>query len=122
MGQSTSNESIYEPGHEFNRQWEYDEQVSYYFILICVIYFWFEILIFKLIKIFSYNGSRNSFDSFGGQNDGSSGTNTNTTNNGSNEFTSGTNPLAHLSESVNSLDPLNAMEKSLNDQVKFIII
>lgn len=29
----------------------------------------------------------------------------------------GTNPLAHLSDSVNSLDPLNAMEKSLNDQM-----
>ena len=27
------------------------------------------------------------------------------------------NPLAHLNDSVNSLDPLNAMEKSLNDQV-----
>lgn len=27
------------------------------------------------------------------------------------------NPLAHLSDSVNSLDPLNAMEKSLNEQV-----
>lgn len=32
-----------------------------------------------------------------------------------NEFASG--PLSHLSESVNSLDPLNAMEKSLNEQV-----
>ncbi|EAA04283.4 AGAP007279-PA [Anopheles gambiae str. PEST] len=31
------------------------------------------------------------------------------------EFHAG-NPLAHLSDSVNSLDPLNAMEKSLNDQ------
>lgn len=29
----------------------------------------------------------------------------------------GNNPLAHLSDSVNSLDPLNAMEKSLNDQM-----
>lgn len=28
------------------------------------------------------------------------------------------NPLAHLNDSVNSLDPLNAMEKSLNDQVR----
>lgn len=26
-----------------------------------------------------------------------------------------TNPLAHLSESVNNIDPLNAMEKSLNE-------
>uniref|UniRef100_A0A6E8VSI4 SP-RING-type domain-containing protein n=1 Tax=Anopheles coluzzii TaxID=1518534 RepID=A0A6E8VSI4_ANOCL len=32
------------------------------------------------------------------------------------EFHAG-NPLAHLSDSVNSLDPLNAMEKSLNDQM-----
>lgn len=31
------------------------------------------------------------------------------------EFASG--PLSHLSDSVNSLDPLNAMEKSLNEQV-----
>jgi zinc finger MIZ domain-containing protein len=27
------------------------------------------------------------------------------------------NPLAHLNDSVNSLDPLNAIEKSLNEQV-----
>lgn len=39
---------------------------------------------------------------------------------GSNEF-AGNGPLSHLSESVNSLDPLNAMEKSLNDQVSTII-
>lgn len=37
---------------------------------------------------------------------------------GNNEFSSG--PLSHLSESVNSLDPLNAMEKSLNEQVCWI--
>uniref|UniRef100_A0A182P222 SP-RING-type domain-containing protein n=1 Tax=Anopheles epiroticus TaxID=199890 RepID=A0A182P222_9DIPT len=36
--------------------------------------------------------------------------------NGGGEFHGG-NPLAHLSDSVNSLDPLNAMEKSLNDQM-----
>ncbi|KAH9630632.1 hypothetical protein HF086_007056 [Spodoptera exigua] len=35
---------------------------------------------------------------------------------GSNEF-AGNGPLSHLNESVNSLDPLNAMEKSLNDQM-----
>lgn len=35
---------------------------------------------------------------------------------GSNEY-AGNGPLSHLNESVNSLDPLNAMEKSLNDQV-----
>lgn len=29
----------------------------------------------------------------------------------------GNNPLGHLNDSVNSLDPLNAMEKSLNDQM-----
>lgn len=34
------------------------------------------------------------------------------------EFNNNSNPLAHLNESVNSLDPLNAMEKSLNDQVR----
>ena len=35
----------------------------------------------------------------------------------SNEFNSPNGPLSHLSESVNSLDPLNAMEKSLSEQV-----
>lgn len=35
---------------------------------------------------------------------------------GSNEY-AGNGPLSHLNDSVNSLDPLNAMEKSLNDQV-----
>lgn len=34
-----------------------------------------------------------------------------------NEYLTGNGPLSHLSESVNSLDPLNAMEKSLNEQV-----
>lgn len=41
-------------------------------------------------------------------------------NNNNNEYGNNTNPLAHLSDSVNSLDPLNAMEKSLNDQVSSI--
>lgn len=36
---------------------------------------------------------------------------------GNNEYLTGSGPLSHLSESVNSLDPLNAMEKSLNEQV-----
>ncbi|XP_039749645.1 zinc finger MIZ domain-containing protein 1 [Pararge aegeria] len=35
---------------------------------------------------------------------------------GSNEY-AGNGPLSHLNESVNSLDPLNAMEKSLNEQM-----
>ncbi|XP_073942903.1 zinc finger MIZ domain-containing protein tonalli [Choristoneura fumiferana] len=35
---------------------------------------------------------------------------------GSNEY-AGNGPLSHLNDSVNSLDPLNAMEKSLNDQM-----
>lgn len=39
---------------------------------------------------------------------------------GSNEYAAGAGPLSHLSDSVNSLDPLNAMEKSLNDQVGFL--
>ena len=34
-----------------------------------------------------------------------------------NEYSSGNGPLSHLSESVNSLDPLNTMEKSINEQV-----
>lgn len=49
------------------------------------------------------NGSTN-YDQF----------NTNTPNS---DYSSGNGPLSHLSDSVNSLDPLNAMEKSLNDQV-----
>lgn len=40
---------------------------------------------------------------------------------GSNEF-AGNGPLSHLNESVNSLDPLNAMEKSLNEQVSIFNI
>lgn len=39
-----------------------------------------------------------------------------------NEFSNNSNPLVHLNESVNSLDPLNAMEKSLNDQVSLIFL
>lgn len=42
------------------------------------------------------------------------------TSSSNNEFSSG--PLSHLSESVNSLDPLNAMEKSLNEQVSYTLI
>lgn len=30
------------------------------------------------------------------------------------------NPLAHLSESVNAIDPLNAMEKTINEVHKYI--
>lgn len=41
----------------------------------------------------------------------------NSTGPGSNEYSGGGGPLSHLSDSVNSLDPLNAMEKSLNEQV-----
>jgi hypothetical protein len=40
---------------------------------------------------------------------------------GNNDYGNGAGPLSHLNESVNSLDPLNAMEKSLNDQVCFAI-
>lgn len=43
----------------------------------------------------------------------------NSTGPGSNEYSGGGGPLSHLSDSVNSLDPLNAMEKSLNEQVCF---
>lgn len=52
-------------------------------------------------------------------NAGTTTTTTNTTNTVNNEYVNGSGPLSHLSESVNSLDPLNAMEKSLNDQVRF---
>lgn len=34
---------------------------------------------------------------------------------GSLDYGHNNNPLAHLSESVNSIDPLNAMEKSINE-------
>ncbi|XP_037042987.1 zinc finger MIZ domain-containing protein 1 isoform X2 [Bradysia coprophila] len=37
--------------------------------------------------------------------------------NPNNEYGPNSNPLTHLSDSVNSLDPLNAMEKSLNEQM-----
>lgn len=43
-----------------------------------------------------------------------------TSNTGNNEYSGGNGPLSHLSESVNSLDPLNAMEKTLNEQVRLI--
>lgn len=45
----------------------------------------------------------------------------NGSNTSSNEYSSGNGPLSHLSDSVNSLDPLNAMEKSLNEQVRKIL-
>lgn len=54
----------------------------------------------------SYTNNRNSQYEFNTSNNG-----------GSNEYSGGNGPLSHLSESVNSLDPLNAMEKSLNEQV-----
>jgi hypothetical protein len=54
----------------------------------------------------SYNNSRSNQYDFGSS-----------TNAGNNEYSAGNGPLSHLSESVNSLDPLNAMEKSLNEQV-----
>lgn len=59
----------------------------------------------------SYNNQRNQqFDSYGNPIKDALG---------AGDFNSNSNPLAHLNESVNSLDPLNAMEKSLNDQVSF---
>lgn len=63
----------------------------------------------------SYNNQRNQqFDPYGNPIKDPTGMNgdfSNGSNNG------GNNPLAHLNDSVNSLDPLNAMEKSLNDQM-----
>lgn len=61
----------------------------------------------------SYNNQRNQqFDAYGNSlKDSMSGS----------EFNN-SNPLVHLNESVNSLDPLNAMEKSLNDQVIKILL
>lgn len=53
----------------------------------------------------SYSGRNNQYEFGSGGNQGSG------------EYSQGNGPLSHLSESVNSLDPLNAMEKSLNEQV-----
>lgn len=39
---------------------------------------------------------------------------------GSNDYASGAGPLSHLNESVNTLDTLNAIEKSINEQVCFL--
>lgn len=67
----------------------------------------------------SYN-QRTQFDSFGNpikQEPGSTAPGGGSTNRPGTPGDFGNNPLAHLSDSVNSLDPLNAMEKSLNDQV-----
>ena len=71
---------------------------------------------FLILSFFvnSYNQRNQQFDPYGNpiKVDPMTGEfNSNSSVNGNN------NPLAHLNESVNSLDPLNAMEKSLNDQV-----
>lgn len=62
------------------------------------------------------NNNINHRNSSGGSYDINSGTT-----NPSNDYSNGAGPLSHLSDSVNSLDPLNAMEKSLNDQVNLVI-
>lgn len=62
------------------------------------------------------NNNMNHRNSSGGSYDMNSGTNGSS----NNDYTAGAGPLSHLSDSVNSLDPLNAMEKSLNDQVNTI--
>jgi zinc finger MIZ domain-containing protein len=67
---------------------------------------------------FSYNNQRNQqFDAYGNPIKDPTGLNGDFTSNGNNNGVN--NPLAHLNDSVNSLDPLNAMEKSLNEQVGF---
>lgn len=60
---------------------------------------------------YSANGTRNG--QMPGSYDFGAGSNP-----ASNEYSGGSGPLSHLSDSVNSLDPLNAMEKSLNEQVR----
>lgn len=66
---------------------------------------------------FSYNNQRNQqFDPYGNPIKDSTGLSGDFISNGNSNGVN--NPLAHLNDSVNSLDPLNAMEKSLNDQVK----
>ncbi|XP_046962929.1 zinc finger MIZ domain-containing protein 1 [Vanessa atalanta] len=67
------------------------------------------------------SGSMISSYNQGGQNRNSGSSNQNydfgmSNGPGSNEY-AGNGPLSHLNESVNSLDPLNAMEKSLNEQM-----
>ncbi|XP_020286659.1 zinc finger MIZ domain-containing protein 1-like isoform X2 [Pseudomyrmex gracilis] len=61
------------------------------------------------------NNSINHRNTSGGTYEINSGTNTI----GNNDYTSGAGPLSHLNDSVEriALDPLNAMEKSLNDQM-----
>ena len=61
------------------------------------------------------NNNINHRNTSGGSYDINSGTNPST----NPEYASGAGPLTHLNDSVNSLDPLNAMEKSLNDQVEY---
>lgn len=61
--------------------------------------------------------SQNIYDPFGNPIKQEPGTNGEFSNNNGTSNNGNSNPLAHLNESVNSLDPLNAMEKSLNDQV-----
>lgn len=58
------------------------------------------------------NNNINHRNSSGGSYDINSGTP-----NSNNDYSNGAGPLTHLSDSVNSLDQLNAMEKSLTDQV-----
>lgn len=72
----------------------------------------FEDNLFIIFFFSNFNNTRPQFDNFGNPIK-QEPNNTTGTNNG--DF--GVNPLAHLNESVNNLDPLNAMEKSLNDQV-----
>lgn len=71
--------------------------------------------------IHSYNNSnnRNNYDYVNIKQESGLGSGGSVGNSGGNnsDYGSNNNPLAHLSDSVNSLDPLNAMEKSLNDQV-----
>lgn len=59
-------------------------------------------------------GNINHRNSSGGSYDINPGTTTTT-----NDYNTGPGSLTHLNESINTMDPLNAMEKSLNDQVCF---
>lgn len=112
LGQHAGHESLHESRHELDRQWKHDgSKVD-------------RNLVTQSLKraktnlIFSYNNQRNQqFDPYGNPKD-PTGMNGDFTSNGINGNNNGiNNPLAHLNDSVNSLDPLNAMEKSLNDQV-----
>ena len=56
-------------------------------------------------------------NNYGNGNSSGNGNGNSSRSNSSYDFGSDYGPLSQLTESVNSLDPLNAMEKTINEQV-----